>query len=207
MKTVLALIALVLPPFSIGAQEAKDSSRFLPTQKAKSCISAKPIETKVHEITVHCESATATQSAAEPKLSMSIDSILSLLLGIPIGLASGLYTGIIVTRYARFAELRNETLRIIRAIDFMSEENSVRITNDEDVPKLLLVSSDLLFLSHKEAGEQVNQLLQEISTTTADARNGKINSIEYVGRHSAWQRVARELPPSKKVLWALWGKL
>jgi hypothetical protein len=72
---------------------------------------------------------------------MSLDSILSLLLGIPIGLVSGLYTGLIVTRYARFAELRNEVLRIIRSIDFMREESRINITNDQDVPKFVLIAS------------------------------------------------------------------
>ncbi|MDZ7594581.1 MAG: hypothetical protein U0932_08020 [Thiobacillus sp.] len=207
MKTVLTLIALVLAPYAMGAQETKNSSAVPSAQKDRSCISAKPVEPKIHEITVHCGPTAAPQPVAEPKLSISIESVITFLLGIPIGLISGLYTGMIVTRYARFAELRNEALRIVRAIDYMSEEKSVRISNDEDVPKLLHVSSDLLFLSHKEAGEQVSQLLQEIRTATDDARRGTISSTEYGGYHVAWQRAARELPPSKKVLWALWGNI
>ena len=89
---------------------------------------------------------------------MSADSILSLLLGIPIGIISGLYTGIIVTRYARFAELRNETLRIIRSIDFVHEAPNILVSNDQDVSKLALIASDLFFLSHRTAGEKVNEL-------------------------------------------------
>lgn len=138
---------------------------------------------------------------------MSYETIISFFLGIPIGLVSGLYTGLIVTRYARFAELRNETLRIIRSIDYMETETSVIVSNDENVSNLLNVASDLLFLRHQKAGEQVSQLLKDISSTTRDAQVGRVNVVEYGCQHSIWQKVARELPPNKFVLWALWGNL
>ncbi|WKJ89797.1 hypothetical protein QZJ86_17530 [Methylomonas montana] len=138
---------------------------------------------------------------------MSPESVFSLLVGIPIGLISGLYTGLIVTRYARFAELRNEALRIIRAIDYIEEGPLVKISNNEDVPKLINVASDLLFLKHKKAGEQVCQLLKNISDKTNDAKLGKISVVEFGEQHSKWQKTARELPGNKIVLWALWGNL
>lgn len=138
---------------------------------------------------------------------MSVDSLIGLLLSIPLGLVSGLYTGLIVTRYARFAELRGEALRIIRAIDFMQEDSGVHITHHEDVPKLLLVSSDLLFLHHRKAGEFVAQLFQQISSTNYDAQSGKLCAGEYNNRYAAWQEAARALPPNKLVMWALWGSL
>ena len=138
---------------------------------------------------------------------MSADSILSLLLGIPIGIISGLYTGIIVTRYARFAELRNETLRIIRSIDFVHEAPKILVSNDQDVSKLALIASDLFFLSHRTAGEKVNELSKNIPATNYEARSGRISIGEYGDRYSRWQTIARELPPSKRVIWSLWGKL
>jgi len=110
---------------------------------------------------------------------MSNDSIISLFLGIPIGIISGLYTGIIVTRYARFAELRNEALRIIRSIDFMQESSFIQINNDHDVSRLILISSDMVFLRHSKAGELVNQLSKEIQSTNIAARSGQINIIDY----------------------------
>ncbi|MGZ5540701.1 MAG: hypothetical protein ACXWE3_03120 [Methylobacter sp.] len=128
-------------------------------------------------------------------------------MSIPIGLVSGLYTGLIVTRYSRFAELRNEALRIIRSIDFMETEDKVRVSNNENVPNLLNISSDLLFLKHRKAGEQVIQLLKEVSSTTHEAQVGKLNVIEYGRCHAEWQRIARELPGNKIVLWSLWGKI
>ncbi len=138
---------------------------------------------------------------------MSNDSILSLLLSIPIGIVSGLYTGIIVTRYARFAELRNEALRIIRNIDFNTEALNIRITNDHDVSKFVLISSDLFFLRHCKAGEKINELLREIQSTNIEAKSGKIDINEYSIRYSRWQVIARNLPPNKFVICSLWGKL
>lgn len=138
---------------------------------------------------------------------MSLETIISLLLGIPIGLVSGLYTGLIVTRYARFAELRNETLRIIRTIDFMQDGSKVDVSNDHDVPKLVLISSDLLFLGHRTAGEQTMKLFTEMSNTNYSARAGKIGVEEYAEHCACWQKIARELPGSKLVLWSVWGRL
>lgn len=138
---------------------------------------------------------------------MSIDSFVSLLLGIPIGLVSGLYTGLIVTRYARFAELRNEVLRVIRIIDFMENNGSVDIRHDQDVPKLHLIASDLLFLGHHAAGEQTLKLVQDMSNTNYSASRGKVSIQEYGKKYSEWQATARQLPGSKLVLWSLWGRI
>lgn len=138
---------------------------------------------------------------------MSNDSIISLFLGIPIGIISGLYTGIIVTRYARFAELRNEALRIIRSIDFMQESSSIQISNDHDVSKLILISSDMFFLRHIKAGELVSQLSQQIQSTNNEARYGRINISDYSNRYASWQTSARNLPPNKFVICSFWGRL
>lgn len=80
---------------------------------------------------------------------MSSDSVISLLLGIPLSIITGLYSGVILSRYVRFAELRNEVLRIVRAIDFIQEPGRVLISNDQDVAKLVLIAGDLYFLKHR----------------------------------------------------------
>lgn len=138
---------------------------------------------------------------------MSIESLISLLLGVPIGLISGLYTGLIVARYSRFAELRNETLRIIRRIEFMEEGPSVHITNDEELPKLHLIAGDLLFLGHKKAGEYVLELSGEMRKANHAARNGALDYATYSKTYERWQAKARALPGGKKVLLSFWGRL
>ena len=138
---------------------------------------------------------------------MSADSIISLLLSVPIGIISGFYSGLIVTRYARFAELRNETLRIIRGIDFVDEGRQIQISNDGDVSKLVLVASDLFFLNHMKAGEKVGELSKAISNTNYDARAGRVGIEEYSDRYGQWQAAARSLPANKTVVWSFWAKL
>lgn len=138
---------------------------------------------------------------------MSADSLLSILLSIPIGVISGLYTGLIVTRYARFAELRNEALRIIRTIDFVHEAPKILVFNDQDISRLVVIASDLFFLSHRNAGEKVIKLSNDIQGTNKEARDGRVSIREYEDHYSRWQAVARDLPPSKRVIWRLWGKL
>lgn len=83
---------------------------------------------------------------------------------------SGLYTGLIVTRYTRFSSLRNESLRIIRTIDCMKEKDKILITNDKDVPNLCLIGSELLFLSHKKAGDKIFKLHKEITSSQVFTR-------------------------------------
>jgi hypothetical protein len=138
---------------------------------------------------------------------MSNDSILSLFLGIPLGIISGLYTGIIVTRYARFAELRNETLRIIRSIDFMQESAFIHISNDEELSKFMLISGDMYFLKHSKAAEQVNQLRDDIEASNREARFGRISMSDYSKRYGNWQDIARNLSPNKFVICSLWASL
>lgn len=138
---------------------------------------------------------------------LSLDTIVSLVLGVPIGLVSGLYTGLIVTRYTRFAELRNEVLRLIRTIEFMQNGEQIDIENDRNVPKLALISSDLLFLGHHKAGETITKLWTEMSKINYEAKHGRIGIVEYSKYYSDWQKLGRKLPGSKRVLWGLSGRM
>lgn len=134
---------------------------------------------------------------------MSSEAIIGLLLSLPLGL----YGGVVISRYSRFAELRNEVLRIVRAIDFMQEGNKVNITNDQDISKLPLIVSDLLFLKHKEAAEVVSAMRSDIDEISMHAKIGRLDSSAFSQNFSNWQDMARNLPPNKLVLWSPWAKL
>jgi hypothetical protein len=138
---------------------------------------------------------------------MSSEAIISILLSIPIGIISGLYSGLIVTRYARFAQSRDELLRIVRKIQFVRADNSVRIWNDEDVPNIVFIQSELYFLKHREAGRSVGQLCSEIMATNRRAKSGQINFDEYSERHGGWQNQGRNLRPRMQTIISLWPKL
>lgn len=138
---------------------------------------------------------------------MSSDTFISLLLGMPLSIITGLYSGVILSRYVRFAGLRNEVLRIIRTIDFMQELGGVSISNTDDVAKLALISSDLYFLEHREAAEIVNAIRSDISEISMHAGVGRLKVAAFGQSHSNWQTMARTLPPNKLVLWSLWARL
>lgn len=138
---------------------------------------------------------------------MPLDSLVSLVLGIPIGLVSGLYTGLFVARYSRFSELRNEVLRAIRSINFIENKQTIDIINDRDVKNLPLIASDLLFLGHRVAGEHVLRLSQDVTTTNYSAKHGRVTIDQYTEKYSNWQNVGRQLPGNKAVLWSLWGRI
>ncbi|MEI8572747.1 hypothetical protein J0667_12410 [Methylomonas sp. WH-1] len=141
---------------------------------------------------------------------MSLDSIISLFLGIPIGLVSGLYTGLIVTRYSRFSDLRNEVLRIIRAIEYMpgtGDLGNVNVSHTEGLRTFNNIAGDLYFLKHEDSGDCVLNLLNNINSASDSVQKGRIDNVEFGRQHALWQKSARELTPSKKVLWALWGNI
>lgn len=138
---------------------------------------------------------------------MSYDIIISLLLGIPLSIITGLYSGAILSRYVRFADLRNETLRIIRTMDFMQKSEGVFISKTDDVAKLILISSDLYFLKHQTAAAIVNTIRADIDEISMHARVGRLKVEAFEQNYSNWQNMARTLPPNKLVLWSLWEKL
>lgn len=140
-------------------------------------------------------------------LTITHESVLTLIYGALIGILSGIYSGVIVSRYTRFAELRNEVLRIIRSIRYISEESKITITNDDNVSMLVLISSDLFFLKHKKSAERVNLISSQIIEASYKASYGKLNYDEYDKLILDCQFLARNLPATKAVLWSLWGKL
>lgn len=138
---------------------------------------------------------------------MQSDTVISLVLALPIGVATGLYSGVIVSRYARFADLRNQLLRIIRSIDYMQEQDRLDIKNDQDVSKIMLISGDLFFLKHQKAGQNVSALLSEIEHTKILATSGQIDVAAYENKYREWQTIANSLTPNRLVLFSFWSKL
>lgn len=132
---------------------------------------------------------------------------MDLLLGIPLSIITGLYSGAILSRYVRFAELRNETLRVIRRIEFIQEANRVFISNSDDIAKLSLIPSDLYFLNHRKAAETVSAIRSDIDEISMHASIGRLKTDAFEQNYSNWQNMARTLPPNKLVLWSLWAKL
>lgn len=133
---------------------------------------------------------------------MSEDTIISLLLGVPIAF----YCSAVYGRISHFSEIKREILRIIRSIDFMQEETGVVITNDEDVSKLSLISSELISLSHYKAAEEVSRICSDFYEVSMHARLGRLDTSAFGQSYSNWQSAVRNLPPNRLAFWRPWSK-
>lgn len=132
------------------------------------------------------------------------DSVLEFVINSIVALLTGISTGLVVSRMARFEELRNEARRIVWGIDYIYGEGArPRVTEQRPVGELLYVSSELYALKHASAGGAVSDLLQEITATLysppADAET--MNR-----RYLDWQRTCRELKPDRRVIFSIGWK-
>lgn len=136
------------------------------------------------------------------------ETLLGVLLGIPPGIIGGIYAGLIVARYQRFADLRSEILRIIRAIDFiMDQDDQVQIKTNKDIADLLYIAGDFAFLRHKNAYMITATLSNEISDSNYQAKSGMLGYDKYSEKHKKWQQQARSISPNPFVLLWLWSGL
>jgi hypothetical protein len=127
---------------------------------------------------------------------MSRETLIGLILGVPVEIISGLYSGLIVARYQRFADLRSQVLRIIREIDFVVETSHVKLLRRKDVPELSLIASDFVVLRHSKATKKTLCLQKEISETLYLASMGKVSYESLEKHYASWQDHARKLRPN-----------
>ena len=121
------------------------------------------------------------------------------LLGLGAGVISGIYSGLVVTRMARFDSLKNELRRLILAIDFIGNESEVRLSVRKDVADLSAIASDFGQLGHREAADETLKLSSEIFSTVA-ARQEPADTIEQ--QYSNWQKCCRRLRPNLRVIYS-----
>jgi len=138
---------------------------------------------------------------------MLSDTVISLLASIPIGIATGGYSSLIVAKYSRFANLKNEALRIIRGIEFIGNEEKLELSYAPKRENLSLIASELFFLGHREAGEKISEIDNDLSNKIYLAENGKIGIKEFESSYNSWQKSARTIFARKWPLLSLLGKL
>jgi hypothetical protein len=139
----------------------------------------------------------------------SISSLwIGLVTGLFTGLMSGLYASLIVTRYAKFADLQNKALNAIRNIDFMFKGDKFGISGDSEVNKLLNnICGDLIGLNHREAGKSLGSLAKEITDINIKANSGQLKSEDYKQYYADWQSKCRSIQPNLFVILSLKIKL
>ena len=138
---------------------------------------------------------------------MSKETIMSLILSIPIGIISGLYAGVIVARYQRFADLRLQAKKVILEIDWIWEETKMVFPRRKDLPEFSTIASDFFFLGHKPAGTEVPEVWQDVTRTMNEARAGRVNSEKFNESYGRWQHQIRSLSPRMFPILKIWGGL
>jgi hypothetical protein len=138
---------------------------------------------------------------------MSKETIISLVLSIPLGIISGLYAGVVVARYQRFADLRLQAKKIILEIDWIWEEDKMVFPHRTNVREFSTIASDLLFLGNKTAGTNVLEIQDSVTRTISEARVGSISFEEFSDSYGSWQYRIRMLAPQMFPILKIWGGL
>src|SRR6266487_561589 len=114
-----------------------------------------------------------------------------LLIAIAIGLLTGLYSGLIVARMARFAGLQNEAKRLVQSLDWILDDPAIERATIKNVERLnarfALISSELYFLKHKDAGNTINTISGDFVQILGRRKLGE----RFEERYDSWQRAIR----------------
>lgn len=121
-----------------------------------------------------------------------------------VGVLTGITAGVVVSRLAKFEELRNEARQIIWGIDWIEEDNRLKFRFKREPGELVYISSELFALKHQNAGELINTLLAEIDKAIYLP---SMTSEEMSVIYSKWQRDCRELKPDRQTIFAINWKL
>jgi len=122
-----------------------------------------------------------------------------LVIEIAIALVTGLYAGAIVARMARFSALKNEALRLARAIDTIPEERALTQIQQANI-QFALISSDLYYLGHTLAGNVLSKLSHEFDDVIGSRRI----PADFVEYYEKWQVMIRTMPPSRWSIFRPW---
>jgi|SRR5947199_4706716 hypothetical protein len=109
-----------------------------------------------------------------------------------VGIATGLYTGGVVTQLVRFGSLKNEALRLVREIDSGNElpwATTIRQIREAH-RRFTNISSDFYYLRHERAGDNINKLSNELAAFSLHIPSAQAVSDAY----PRWQRELRKMP-------------
>jgi hypothetical protein len=111
---------------------------------------------------------------------------------VTIGIATGLYTGGVVTQLVRFGFLKNEALRLVREIDYGNlVEWSTTIEQIREAQRRFSnISSDFYYLGHRCAGNKINKLSNEFGAFSPNIPATESVSDAYL----RWQQTLRKMP-------------
>jgi len=121
-------------------------------------------------------------------------------LGLALGVISGIYSGLIVTRMARFDALKNELKRLILSIDYREESQGVGFKLRKDLGDFTSISSDFAYLGHSKASAATHKLTSEILAAIGPNRR---TFDEIDKQYLDWQARCRNIKPNLLKIYSL----
>jgi len=121
---------------------------------------------------------------------------LSVLITIPVALYLSFYAGIIVTRCARFEDLRYELIRILQCLEWPPNTRGFQLMGGHRAFDVTLISSDLIALGHEDAANVVGRIGHDVSQELS-RQNEWPTADEMQKRFVRWMRLARTMKPNR----------
>lgn len=121
----------------------------------------------------------------------------TIIISVITGVVSGFISSVLVTRLARFENLRSEAQRILRGLEYMQTDNGVDIiAGRPDSTRLTNIASDFYALGHQKAGTLICELNSDINRVLCDPQSYELVQIA----DAEWQRVGRSLKPNMRAI-------
>jgi hypothetical protein len=121
-----------------------------------------------------------------------------LIVAIATNLIAGLYSGLVVARYARFAGLQREAKRLVQAFDSPLNDAIESATVERVIranTQFSLIASEFYFLKHWAAGNTLMLIAREF-----DEIIGSRRVLGFEEKYGRWQEVIREMRPNWRAL-------
>lgn len=117
------------------------------------------------------------------------------MLYILLGMLYSTLLGLILVRYSCFVGLRNEAIRIIQAINYMTDDNEkVKMWyNTNDVNRIPLIAADFHRLIHKPAGDLIYEMAKDLSELIMKEKTNKVTIDQCTKFDVAYQSKIRKL--------------
>ena len=104
---------------------------------------------------------------------------------------------------ARFAGLQNEAKRLVRSLDWILDDPAIERATIKNVERLnarfALISSELYFLKHKDAGNTINTISGDFVQILGRRKLGE----RFEERYDSWQRAIRRMQPNWRAILSL----
>jgi len=121
------------------------------------------------------------------------DFWMGLIVGTLIGAAFAFPSGVILARWQRFYQIRDDALRIIQMIDFVNEGGRVAFIRSPEVEKLTLLAGDFFRIRQSAAGEKLGMINQEIINYLYVTPAARSDYTAFERSYAEWQHTLRNL--------------